>query len=53
MARKKAKRRVKRKPKEAKIDLSQLSSCPECASDNVFYSNSRDELVCRECGGIL
>jgi transcription elongation factor Elf1 len=51
MTKKKAKRTVK--PKEAKIDLSQLSSCPECASDNVFYSNSRDELVCRECGGIF
>ncbi len=49
------KRKVKKssKPKEAKIDLSQLNSCPECASDNVFYSNMRDELVCRECGGIF
>ena len=41
------------KIKEVKINLSQLKSCPECASDNVFYSNSRDELVCRDCGGIF
>ena len=60
MARKKSRKRVvkrkaKRAPKlkEIKIDLSQIKSCPECASDNVFYSNSRDELVCRDCGGIF
>ncbi len=62
MGKKKSKKRVvtKRKKttksqkiKEVKIDLSQLKSCPECASDNVFYSNSRDELVCRDCGGIF
>ena len=65
MAKKKAKRKVKRKTtkkkkvkrapkvKEIKIDLSTLKSCPECASDNVFYSNMRDELVCRDCGGIF
>ncbi len=46
---------VKKAPKvkEVKIDLSQLKFCPECASDNIFYSNSRDELICRECGGIF
>jgi len=60
MAKKKSRKRVVKKKikkapklKEFKIDLSQLSSCPECASNNVFYSNSRDELVCRECGGIF
>lgn len=46
------KKKIK-KTKEIKIDLSQLKSCPECASDNVFYSKMRDELVCRDCGGIL
>lgn len=38
---------------EIKIDLSKLKFCPDCASDNVFYSPSRDELVCRDCGGIF
>jgi len=61
MAKKKSGKRVvtrkkkitkKQKTKEIKVDLSQLKSCPECSSDNVFYSNSRDELVCRDCGAI-
>ena len=65
MARKKAKKTVKRKTakkktikkapkiKEVKIDLSQLKFCPECASNNFFYSKMRDELICRDCGGIF
>ena len=64
MAKKKAKKAVKKKvtkkktakapkPKEIKIDLSTLKFCPECASNNIFYSNSRDEIVCRDCGGIF
>jgi len=58
VVKRKAKRKITKKKtsskiKEIKIDLSQLSSCPECASNNVFYSNSRDELVCRDCGGIF
>lgn len=62
MAKKKSRKRVVKKSKktakakkikEVKIDLSKLKFCPECASDNVFYSHSRDELVCRDCGGIF
>ena len=65
MARKKSRKRVVKKKltrkktaktpkvKEIKIDLSTLKSCPECASNNIFYSNSRDEIVCRDCGGIF
>lgn len=64
MARKKSSKRVvkreatkkkvkSQKIKEIKIDLSKLKSCPECSSDNVFYSKTRDELVCRDCGGIF
>ena len=56
----KAKKAVKKtvksktpKVKDLKIDLSTLKFCPECASTNVFYSKSRDELICRECGGIF
>ncbi|MBW2974242.1 hypothetical protein KY366_00860 [Candidatus Woesearchaeota archaeon] len=51
MTRKKAKKSEKQK--DIKIDLSGLKSCPECASDNVFYSSTRDELICRDCGGIF
>jgi ribosomal protein S27E len=39
--------------KEIKIDLSKVKLCPECASDNIFYSEMRDELICRDCGGIF
>ncbi len=61
MKKKKSRKRVvtrekkikKQKIKEIKINLSQLRSCPECASDNIFYSKMRDELICRDCGGIF
>ncbi len=60
MAKKKSRKRVvtrkkktSSKPKEAKIDLSTLKSCPDCASNNIFYSKMRDEIVCRDCGGIF
>lgn len=51
-AKKKAAKKAPR-VKDIKVDLSQLKSCPECASDNIFYSKMRDELVCRDCGGIF
>jgi ribosomal protein S27E len=41
------------KIRDIKVDLSQLRFCVECASNNVFYSKMRDELICRECGGIF
>ncbi len=49
------KKTVKKTPKlkEVKIDLSTLKFCPECASSNFFYSKMRDELICRDCGGIF
>jgi len=58
MVKKKSKKKVvkkttKPKIKDFKVDLSALKFCPECASNNIFYSNSRDELVCRDCGGIF
>ena len=63
MAKKKIKRKTAKKPirekkkavkqKEFKIDLSTLKFCLECASNNVFYSKMRDELICRDCGGIF
>jgi len=60
MVKKKSKKKVVKKKttkvpkvKEPKVDLSQVKLCPECASSNVFYSNSREELICRDCGGIF
>lgn len=52
---KKTTKKTTKKPKlkGIKIDLSTLKSCPECASNNIFYSKMRDELVCRDCGGIF
>jgi len=53
--RKVKKKKTKKAPKskEIKIDLSKIKFCPQCASDNIFYSKTRDELVCRDCGGIF
>ena len=54
MAGKKSKKTVTKKAsKEFKIDLSTLNFCPDCASNNIFYSKTRDEIVCRDCGGIF
>ncbi|MBI2140472.1 hypothetical protein HYU14_06100 [Candidatus Woesearchaeota archaeon] len=51
-------RKAKRGKKEKriiapKIDLSKLTRCPECGSDNIYYSQIRDEIICRDCGGIF
>lgn len=46
-------KKTTKKKKEIKIDLSTLGFCPDCASNNIFYSKMRDELVCRDCGGIF
>ncbi|MBU0627938.1 MAG: hypothetical protein KKC75_02020 [Nanoarchaeota archaeon] len=43
----------KKEVKEIKMDISTLKQCPQCGSDNFFYSKMRDELVCRDCGGIF
>ncbi len=47
------KKKAAPKTKEVKIDLSTLKFCPDCASNNIFYSKTRDEIVCRECGDIF
>ena len=43
----------KKEVKDIKIDLSALNQCPQCGSGNIFYSRMRDEIVCRDCGGIF
>lgn len=27
--------------------------CPECGSNNVHYSKSKEQIVCRDCGAIF
>ncbi|MBW2989677.1 hypothetical protein KY358_05175 [Candidatus Woesearchaeota archaeon] len=46
-------KRKSKAAKEMKIDLSALKFCPECASTNIFYSKTRDELICRDCAAIF
>ena len=50
---KKSKSEKSKKTSAVKLNLSQIKLCPECASDNIFYSKMRDEIVCRDCGGIF
>lgn len=30
-----------------------MRECPDCASMNVFYSELRDQIICRDCGVIF
>lgn len=47
------KKKIIKQVKEIKIDLSTLKFCPDCSANNIFYSKTRDEIICRECGGIF
>ncbi len=65
MARKKKAKRVKKVTKKIKkatrkkrikkqdIDLSAIKFCPACGSDNIIYSQMRDELICKDCAEIF
>lgn len=35
------------------VDLSKAKACPECGSPNISYNKEKDEIVCRDCGGIF
>ena len=28
----------------------QIKACPECGSDNVFYKESTNQMICKDCG---
>lgn len=30
--------------------IRQIKECPDCGSDNIVYSEIRDQIVCRDCG---
>ena len=34
-------------------DITDLKACPDCSSNNVSYSQIREQLICRECGLIF
>ena len=60
MAKKKAKAPAKKKKAASKkrvpkikVDLAKVPYCPDCGADNIFYSEMRDEIICRACGGIF
>jgi transcription initiation factor TFIIIB Brf1 subunit/transcription initiation factor TFIIB len=35
------------------VNPSEIKECPDCASMNIRYSKSRDQIACRECGLIF
>ena len=34
-------------------DIHELTECPDCASLNIVYSDTREQLICRDCGLIF
>jgi|SRR3989338_5475217 len=50
---KKAKLKGKEKAPSRSIDLSTLKVCPECGSEQIYYSKMQREIICRACGGIF
>ncbi|MBI2575705.1 hypothetical protein HYV84_00685 [Candidatus Woesearchaeota archaeon] len=47
------KAKPKGKEKAPSIDLSTLKVCPECGSEQIYYSKLQREIICRACGGIF
>lgn len=46
-------KRKKRKIKKEKQKKIPGNECPECGSNNVYYSKITDEIICRDCGAIF
>ncbi len=34
-------------------DINRIKECPDCASMNIVYSISRDQVICKDCGLIF
>lgn len=34
-------------------DINKIKECPDCASMNIVYSISRDQIICKDCGLIF
>ena len=35
------------------MDLSKVKQCPECGSSNIIFKQDKDQIVCKDCGGIF
>jgi transcription initiation factor TFIIIB Brf1 subunit/transcription initiation factor TFIIB len=42
-----------KKEKKAKPNIGEITQCPECGSTHLIKDNSRDELVCEDCGLVI
>ena len=31
-------------------DIHSIKECPDCASDNIFYKEEKEQVICRDCG---
>ncbi len=34
-------------------DIHEIKECPDCASLNIIYSETRDQIICKDCGLIF
>lgn len=35
------------------VDVSEISSCPDCGSMNIIHGTIREQIICRDCGLIF
>lgn len=33
--------------------IKEVKECPDCGSDNIYYSENRSQMICRDCGLIF
>ena len=38
---------------EIKKEASEINECPTCASLNIVFNQTRDQVVCKDCGVIF
>ena len=34
-------------------NIRDVKECPDCGSDNIFYNDTLDQVICRDCGCIF
>ncbi|MBI4017041.1 MAG: hypothetical protein HY363_05105 [Candidatus Aenigmarchaeota archaeon] len=34
-------------------DIHEIKECPDCASMNIIYGETRDQVICKDCGLIF
>ncbi len=35
------------------MDIGQIRECPDCASANIVHNETREQIICRDCGLIF